>query len=72
VRFQVQGTPTTTLRVRVWPAGTAEPSAWTYTRTDATAANQVAGALSLKSYAPSTGNNPVTVSYDDLAVKQLP
>ncbi|WP_300681133.1 PKD domain-containing protein [Nocardioides sp.] len=72
VRFQAQGTSPTTLRVKIWKAGTAEPSAWTYTRTDSTAADQVAGAISLKSYSPTVGNSPIAVSWDDLAVVNLP
>jgi len=71
VRFQAEGSSPTTLRVKVWRAGTTEPALWTYTRTDATAANQGAGAVSLRSYAPNTGNNPIAVSYDELAVTQL-
>ncbi len=52
VRFRTQSTsPTsTTLQVKLWKAGTTEPATWNYTRVDTTAANQVSGSVSVKSY----------------------
>lgn len=74
VRFQTESTSdtATTLRVKVWKAGTTEPTAWTYTRSETTPENQVAGAVGVKSFAGNVGNNPLTVSYDDLTVARLP
>ncbi|MEU6138428.1 hypothetical protein [Nocardioides sp. NPDC047086] len=69
VRLQVTGTAPATVRTKVWPAGSAEPSGWTYELTDSTAANQVAGGVMLRGFGSSTiGTTPVVVSYDDLKV----
>ncbi|WP_217645265.1 PKD domain-containing protein [Nocardioides terrae] len=74
VRFQTESTSATTtaLRVKVWQVGTTEPTAWTYTTTNSTAANQASGSVSLKSYTATTGANPIVVSFDDLSVSELP
>ena len=59
----------TTLRTKVWPAGTSEPSAWKATTTDSQAALQAAGQIALSAYAPSTvTNGPLGFSFDDLNV----
>ncbi|MGY0389316.1 hypothetical protein ACWZJV_20305 [Nocardioides sp. WG-D5] len=69
VRLQVTGTAPTTARAKVWPAGSAEPSGWTYELSDSTAANQVPGGVMLRGFGSSTiGTTPVEVSYDDLKV----
>jgi PKD repeat protein len=67
VRVQAEGTGPTTVRARAWRAGTAEPSTWTLSSTDATAGMQVPGTVGLTSYlSSSTTNGPVTVRYDDV------
>jgi streptogramin lyase len=48
VRVQFQGVKPTTIRARVWPAGTAEPSTWLLNTSDSTAAEQTAGAVGLR------------------------
>jgi PKD repeat protein len=64
VRFQVTGTSPTTLQLKVWPATSAEPSAWTMTATDSTAGLQTAGAVGLTTYlSGSTTNAPTTVTF---------
>ncbi|TQL69955.1 hypothetical protein FB381_3878 [Nocardioides albertanoniae] len=69
VRLQVTGTAPATVRTKVWPAGSSEPSAWTYELSDSTLANQIAGGVMLRSYGSSTiGATPVEVGYDDLSV----
>ncbi|MEI7057878.1 hypothetical protein WBG06_18785 [Nocardioides sp. CCNWLW239] len=69
VRLQVTGIAPATVRTKVWPAGSAEPSGWTYELTDSTAANQVPGGVMLRGFGSSTiGTTPVRVSYDDLKV----
>ncbi|GGR48645.1 hypothetical protein GCM10010197_13020 [Nocardioides luteus] len=71
VRLQVTGTSPTTVRTKVWPAGSAEPSGWTYELSDSTAANQVAGGVMLRGYGASTiGSTPVRLSWDDLSVME--
>lgn len=69
VRAQATGTAPTTLRAKVWKAGTPEPSAWTATAIDSASALQGAGYPGFSPYltsAVSTG--PVQVSYDDLVI----
>ncbi|RZI96088.1 MAG: PKD domain-containing protein [Microbacterium sp.] len=60
----------TTLTAKVWPAGTAEPSAWFVTATDSQAELQSAGQVGVLSYlSGSTTNVPVVVSVDDVEVR---
>jgi hypothetical protein len=62
VRFQVIGT---TLQLKVWLTGTAEPGAWTNTVTDATIAT--AGYFGPYSRLQTTATNaPVTTSWDNV------
>ena len=68
VRLQVTGTAPTTVSARAWLAGTAEPTAWQLTATDASAALQAPGAVGLVTYLSGSATAPVTVSWDDLAV----
>jgi len=70
VRFQVTGTSPTTLRMKVWPAGTAEPAAWALTATDATAGLQAAGAVGITTYLSGSAIVlPVALRVTDLAVR---
>ncbi len=72
VRLQVAGTGTTNLRLKVWPTGTTEPSAWQKSETDTTAALQVAGGVGVATYlSGSSTNAPVTAKYDDLQVSPM-
>jgi len=69
VRLQVTGTGTTTVRVKTWVAGTAEPERWTLTATDTTASLQAPGMVALGAYASASATNaPQVVSFDDLVV----
>jgi chitodextrinase len=71
VRFQVQGTGTTTLRGKIWKSGTTEPSSWLLTATDTTAALQNPGAVGVASYlSRSATTSPVTVSVQDFSVQR--
>ncbi|TNM61051.1 PKD domain-containing protein [Streptomyces sp. NP160] len=64
VRLQVTGTSPTTVRVKVWATGTAEPTAWTLEATDSTAALQVAGGLGVSSYlSGSSTAAPLTIRW---------
>lgn len=72
IRVQVDGTSPTTIRARAWLDGAPEPSTWTVTATDATAALQQPGAVRLTSYLSSSATNgPVIVSVDDLALTRI-
>ncbi|PWW21405.1 PKD repeat protein [Geodermatophilus normandii] len=69
VRFETSGGAPTTLRLKVWPAGTAEPAAWSLTRTDATASLQRPGAVSLDTYVSASATATSTLRVDDLRVE---
>ncbi|GGL93975.1 alkaline phosphatase family protein [Nakamurella endophytica] len=67
VRLQVTGTSPTTVRLKVWSSTAAEPTAWTATATDSTAALQAPGSVALTAYLSSGSTNaPVTVRVGDL------
>ena len=69
VRVQVGGTSPTTLKAKVWKAGTPEPTVWTRTTTDAQESLQYAGAVGLSSYLSGSAPTAVTFTVDDLLVK---
>lgn len=48
LRLQVIGTSPTTIRAKVWPTGSAEPSAWLATATDSTAGLQTTGSVAVQ------------------------
>jgi PKD repeat protein len=50
VRTEATGTSPTTLRVKVWKVGSAEPTSWTASTTDSTAGLQAAGDVGLGVY----------------------
>ena len=69
LRTEVVGTNPTTLRLKAWPAGAAEPVAWLYTTTDSSTALQAAGQIGFRAYVPSgVQNTPLRVFFDDLLV----
>ena len=68
-RAQVTGANPTTIRVKAWPDGSAEPTAWNYTATNTAAALQASGSLGLRVYLnTSVTNAPVTFGFDDYSV----
>ncbi|WP_253259321.1 PKD domain-containing protein [Subtercola boreus] len=68
VRVQVTGTNPTTVKAKVWPAGTTEPTDWTVQATDSYAALQAPGALGLVSYVSGTATNaPQQVTVQELS-----
>jgi PKD repeat protein len=72
VRFQVDGTSPTTLRMKVWRADASEPSAWQATATDSSAGLQAAGSVGVRSYLSSSATNvPLVQSIDDLAARPV-
>jgi PKD repeat protein len=68
VRFETEGSGTTTLRAKVWATGSAEPATWLVTTTDATAALQRPGAVFIYQYVSGSASAPSTVRVDDLWV----
>lgn len=68
VRGQVTGVNPTTVRMKAWALGAAEPG-WQYMVTDATASLQAAGAVGLQAYLGTGATNaPVIFYYDDFSV----
>ncbi|RJL23945.1 serine/threonine protein kinase [Bailinhaonella thermotolerans] len=68
VRVQVTGTGPTTLRAKVWQAGTPEPD-WQAATTDTTAGLQATGIPGVGTYlSRKTVNAPVTLILDDLVI----
>jgi PKD repeat protein/uncharacterized protein YcfJ len=67
VRIQAVGASATDLRIKVWKAGSAEPSAWSLERQDTTAALQAPGRIGLGFYvSSSTTSVPQVYVIDDL------
>ena len=72
LRMQVVGTNPTTIRLKGWADGQAEPATWQYTTTDSEASLQAAGAVGLRTYISSTTTNaPVLFTFDDLRVASV-
>jgi len=64
--LQAEGSGTTTLRGNVWFSGN-EPGTWQVSATDSTAELQDAGGIGISQYvAASTGNGPLTYTWDDI------
>jgi len=69
VRTSVSGASPTTMRVKVWPAGQAEPTGWQYSVTDSTSGLQTSGSVGLRTWIGSdTTNAPVRFHFDDWSV----
>jgi hypothetical protein len=60
-----------TFRAKAWPRTGDEPSAWTVSTTDSTAALQGAGAVAVQTYLGGAATTIPVVSVDDLLVDQL-
>ncbi|MGN8553052.1 UNVERIFIED_CONTAM: PKD domain-containing protein, partial [Microbacterium sp. SLM126] len=72
IRVQAEGTSPTTIRARAWLDSAQEPTSWTATATDSTAALQQPGGLRFTSYLSSSATNgPVIVSVDDVSVNRM-
>jgi hypothetical protein len=72
LRGEVAGSNPTTIRLKAWPDGQAEPPAWQYTTTDSEPALQGPGSVGVRTYV-SAGNTavPVVFSFDDVMVLDL-
>ncbi|MGY1601003.1 PKD domain-containing protein [Geodermatophilus sp. SYSU D00815] len=68
LRLEAVGSGTTTLRAKLWPSGTAEPTAWQVSATDTTAALQGAGGLYTDLYISGSATAAQTLRLDGLAV----
>ena len=68
LRFQVSGTAPTTVRAKLWAAGTDEPAAWTRTFSDTNTGVAAAGGLYVECYLSSTATATTTQLIDNLKV----
>lgn len=68
LRVEAEGAAPTTLRARVWPAGTPEPTTWDVVRTDSQPELQVAGAVGIYSYQAGP-SGPVGLTFDDFTAR---
>jgi hypothetical protein len=72
IRLQVSGLLPTSLNAKVWKSVQTEPTAWTSSTTDTTAALQAAGSIGLLTYLSRTATNgPVTASFTALAARPV-
>lgn len=73
IRVEAKGSGTTTLKMKVWPVGTDEPSTWHDTRTDTSAALQVSSGVALQAWSNAhtdyTGDG-LQFKWDDLNVNR--
>jgi hypothetical protein len=67
IRFRITGASPTSLSMKVWKDGAAQPVAWQTTGTESTAALQQAGLLGFRAYL-SAATGTVTYAFDDLTV----
>jgi hypothetical protein len=70
LKVEMTGSGTTTIRVKVWRVGTAEPAAWDFQATDSTATLQAAGRVGMRGYVYSGASSRVT-TFDDYFVTNL-
>jgi hypothetical protein len=70
LKVEMTGSPTTTIRVKVWRVGTSEPAAWDLQVTDSTSALQTAGRVGLRGYVYSGASSRVT-TFDNFVVTDL-
>lgn len=70
IKAEASGISPTTLKVKTWIVGTVEPSTWTLSTTDSTAALQSGGGVGVESYVSGLATNaPVSVMFDDFLAK---
>ena len=69
LRVEMVGSNPSTLRMRAWRDGTAEPTAWPFVATDSSEAVQLAGSVGLMAYGLPAGRECAGhLSFDDLRV----
>jgi PKD repeat protein len=71
VRTQAVGSSPTTLRAKVWVAGTTEPAAWLQSVTDSTAEVQGAGGVGLVDFVSGSATAALVVRHDDVVATKL-
>lgn len=69
--LELAGSFPTTLRASAWSSGTAEPTGWMLSTTDATEALQGSGGVGVDTYVSSGATGSQTLALDDVAVTRL-
>ena len=69
LRVQAEGANPTTIRAKAWKAGATEPSTWTVTATNTTAALQTAGTLGIRTL--NSASSVTTLSFDNLRADRI-
>ena len=68
-RAMVTGANPTTIKVKAWQAGSAEPSTWQFTATNSSAGLQAAGTLGIRIFVSAAVTNaPIDFKFDDYKV----
>jgi hypothetical protein len=70
LKVEMTGSPTTTIKVKVWRVGTAEPAGWDFQTTDSSSILQTAGRVGMRGYVYSGASGRVT-TFDDYIVTNL-
>lgn len=65
---EVSGSSPTTIKAKIWAAGTAEPAGWQLQATDSASSLQAAGAPSLYGYRSGSSTGTNVLSFDDYTV----
>lgn len=69
LRLDLSGVNATTIRAKVWAAGSAEPTGWQLTATDSAASLQASGGVGMGSYVSgSETNGPIVSRFDNFWV----
>ena len=72
IRMQTVGTAPTTVRAKVWVAGSGAPDDWTVATTDSGVEGRSAGAVGLLTYVSGSSAAAATFRVDDLWVGEPP
>lgn len=71
IAMETTGTSPTSIKAKIWAAGSPEPQSWQLQATDSTAALQVAGAATVYGYRPASATGSNALSFDDFTLTDL-
>jgi PKD repeat protein len=72
LRAEIAGNSPVSIRVKAWASGAVEPTAWTYSATDASELLSRPGAVGVRVYLQGgAANAPVTYGFDDFAISSV-
>lgn len=70
-KLETEGTSPTSVRAKIWPAAAVEPSSWTVSATDSTAALQAPGTAGIDLYVSGSAAAASVLSFDRFTVSRL-